>query len=312
MRLCDDLSKMGIKAYFCPARDIELRPIAGRSHEYERSRIEILSRIIKEEFDVAVVCADGASQLTIPPEELQERMLTISAGSEVSVDDCVSALSAAGYERCEMVEGAGQFSLRGGILDFFPPDAPHPVRADFWGDEIDTLQFFDIDTQRSIEPVEEIHLLPAAELIITDYTALAAKVRALAKSLRGKAAAAAKGRPLVNLLPLSENETITAILPVPEDDVAAIKDSGKEHFLMFVTASGTVRRNRMADFDSIRANGKIAMKLDDGDSLVSVLPCTEDQDVFLATYRGRCIRFPVPEASLRSCRISVLPNSHFA
>ena len=192
VRLCDDLSKMGIKAYFCPARDIELRPIAGRSHEYERSRIEILSRIIKEEFDVAVVCADGASQLTIPPEELQERMLTISAGSEVSVDDCVSALSAAGYERCEMVEGAGQFSLRGGILDFFPPDAPHPVRADFWGDEIDTLQFFDIDTQRSIEPVEEIHLLPAAELIITDYTALAAKVRALAKSLRGKAAAAAK------------------------------------------------------------------------------------------------------------------------
>ena len=64
---------------------------------------------------------------------------------------------------------------------------------------------------------------------------------------------------------------------------------------MFATASGTVRRNRMCDFDSIRANGKIAMKLDEGDSLISVLPCTEDQDVFLATYRGRAIRFPVPE-----------------
>lgn len=110
-----------------------------------------------------------------------------------------------------------------------------------------------------------------------------------------EAAAAAKGRPLVNLLPLADNETITAILPVPEEDVAAIKNSGKEHFLMFVTSSGTVRRNRMTDFDSIRSNGKIAMKLDDGESLISVLPCTEDQDVFLATYRGRCIRFPVPE-----------------
>jgi DNA gyrase subunit A len=110
-----------------------------------------------------------------------------------------------------------------------------------------------------------------------------------------EAAASAKGRPLVNLLPLAENETITAILPVPEEDVAAIKNSGKEHFLMFVTSSGTVRRNRMSDFDSIRSNGKIAMKLDDGESLISVLPCTEDQDVFLATYRGRCIRFPVPE-----------------
>lgn len=110
-----------------------------------------------------------------------------------------------------------------------------------------------------------------------------------------EAAAAAKGRPLVNLLPLADNETITAILPVPEEDVERVKNSGKEHFLMFVTSSGTVRRNRMSDFDSIRSNGKIAMKLDDGESLVAVLPCSEDQDVFLATYRGRAIRFPVPE-----------------
>ena len=79
VRLCDDLGKMGLRACFCPARDIELRPLAGRSHEYERSRIETLSRIVKEEFDVAVVCADGASQLTVPPEELQERMITIAA-----------------------------------------------------------------------------------------------------------------------------------------------------------------------------------------------------------------------------------------
>ena len=110
-----------------------------------------------------------------------------------------------------------------------------------------------------------------------------------------EAAAAAKGRPLVNLLPLENGETITAILPVPEEDVARVAESGVEHFLMFATASGTVRRNRMSDFDSIRANGKIAMKLDEGDSLISVLPCREDQDVFLATYRGRAIRFPVPE-----------------
>ena len=108
-----------------------------------------------------------------------------------------------------------------------------------------------------------------------------------------EAAAAAKGRPLVNLLPLQNGETITAILPVPEDENQT--DAEREQFLMFATASGTVRRNRMSDFDSIRANGKIAMKLDEGDSLISVLPCNEEQDVFLATYRGRAIRFPVPE-----------------
>ena len=110
-----------------------------------------------------------------------------------------------------------------------------------------------------------------------------------------EAAAAAKGRPLINLLPLEQGETITAILPVSEEDMERVKESDKEHFLMFATASGTVRRNRMSDFDSIRSNGKIAMKLDEGDSLISVLPCTEDQDVFLTTYRGRAIRFAVPE-----------------
>lgn len=119
-----------------------------------------------------------------------------------------------------------------------------------------------------------------------------------------EAAASAKGRPLVNLLPLENGETITAILPVPEEEVQRVQESGKEHFLMFATSTGTVRRNRMSDFDSIRANGKIAMKLDDGDSLISVLPCTEDQDVFLATYRGRCIRFPVPEIRIFAGRNS--------
>ncbi len=119
-----------------------------------------------------------------------------------------------------------------------------------------------------------------------------------------EAAAAAKGRPLVNLLPLSDGETITAILPVPEENEQNVDATVAERFLMFATASGTVRRNRMSDFDSIRANGKIAMKLDEGDSLVSVLPCDENQDVFLATYRGRCIRFPVPEIRIFAGRNS--------
>ena len=104
-----------------------------------------------------------------------------------------------------------------------------------------------------------------------------------------EAAAAAKGRPLVNLLPLSPGEVITAILPMSN------ANTDTSTFFMFATASGNVRRNAVADFESIRANGKIAMKLEDGDSLVSVLPCTEKDDVFLSTYRGRCIRFPVPE-----------------
>ena len=106
----------------------------------------------------------------------------------------------------------------------------------------------------------------------------------------------AKGKPLVNLLPLSDGETITAIMPEPED---------KDTYLMFATSLGTVRRNKMSDFESVRANGKIAMKLDDGDSLISVLPCLESQDVLLSTYLGKCIRFPVREIRVFTGRNSV-------
>ncbi|MCL2737503.1 MAG: DNA gyrase subunit A, partial [Alphaproteobacteria bacterium] len=111
-----------------------------------------------------------------------------------------------------------------------------------------------------------------------------------------EAAAAAKGRPLVNLLPLDNGETITAILPVPENVAGSC--------LMFATSMGTIRRNTFEDFESIRANGKIAMKLEEGESLVSVALCSEDKDVFLSTYRGRCIRFPVTEIRVFQSRAS--------
>lgn len=111
-----------------------------------------------------------------------------------------------------------------------------------------------------------------------------------------EAAANAKGRPLINLLPLSEGETITAILPVPEDQTKS--------YLMFATSMGTIRRNNFSDFESIRANGKIAMKLEEDESLVSVMLCNEDQDVFLSTYLGRCIRFPVSEIRVFQSRNS--------
>ena len=98
----------------------------------------------------------------------------------------------------------------------------------------------------------------------------------------------ARGKALVNLLPLNEGETITTLMPLPEDEATW----GGLH-VMFATATGNVRRNRLDDFTNVMANGKIAMKLADGDHLVRVRTCTDDDDVLLATRAGKCIRFPV-------------------
>ena len=98
------------------------------------------------------------------------------------------------------------------------------------------------------------------------------------------------GKALVNLLPLTEGETITSILPLPED----AKSWGQLE-LMFATKSGNVRRNSLADFESINRNGKIAMKLDEGDRIVRVSICKAEDNVLLTTAAGRCIRFPVED-----------------
>jgi DNA gyrase subunit A len=101
------------------------------------------------------------------------------------------------------------------------------------------------------------------------------------------------GKALVNLLPLAEGEVITSILPLPEDE----KTWGTLE-LMFATRAGNVRRNSLADFENINRNGKIAMKLDEGDQIVRVAICTVSDNVLLTTAGGRCIRFPVEDVRL--------------
>ncbi len=109
----------------------------------------------------------------------------------------------------------------------------------------------------------------------------------------------ARGKALINILPLSQGETITTLMPLPEDEAC-----WGDLFVMFATASGAIRRNRLSDFTNVMANGKIAMKLDENDSLVRVRTCGEDDDVILNTRDGKCIRFPITDVRVFSGRTS--------
>jgi DNA gyrase subunit A len=109
-----------------------------------------------------------------------------------------------------------------------------------------------------------------------------------------EATTTAKGRALVNLLPELGKDEITTVLPLPQDETL-----WENLHLVFATASGGVRRNKLADFKNVRAAGLIAMKLDEGDRLIGVATCRDGDDVFLATKRGRCIRFQITDENLR-------------
>jgi DNA gyrase subunit A len=110
----------------------------------------------------------------------------------------------------------------------------------------------------------------------------------------------AAGRFLKNILPLEEGERVTTIMPLPEDEA-----QWETLDVMFATTGGTVRRNKLSDFAEVRRNGIIAMKLDDGEGIVDVQICTENDDVLLTTARGQCIRFAVPEVRVFQGRSSM-------
>src|SRR6202795_1085315 len=113
----------------------------------------------------------------------------------------------------------------------------------------------------------------------------------------------ARGRPMVNLLPLAEGETISTVMPLPEDE-----ESWGALTVMFATAAGYVRRNALSDFVDVRSNGKIAMKFegeDADDRLIAVAPCSEADDVLLATRNGKAIRFSVDDVRVFTGRSSV-------
>ena len=99
-----------------------------------------------------------------------------------------------------------------------------------------------------------------------------------------------KGKPFVNLLPLDPGETITTIMKLPENEAEC-----QDMSIMFATSQGNVRRNSLTDFVNVQSNGKIAMKLDDGDKLINVRICHENNDIMLAARSGKCIRFPVTD-----------------
>ena len=102
-----------------------MEEISSRSHEYEHQRLKVLLKLLDGACDVAIACVDAACQLTVPRQVLRDAVLDLAEGPEISIDRAVRALTLLGYERFDAVDGSGQFSLRGGILDFFMPDSEY-------------------------------------------------------------------------------------------------------------------------------------------------------------------------------------------
>ena len=187
-RLIRDMEGFGIKAVLFPARDFSFRTLETVSREYEYARLKTLDKMLSGDFDAAVLSAEAATQLTVPPARLMNSSFSVACGEDYDIEELSLSLINCGYTRSEQVDGQGQFAIRGGILDFYPPDANQPCRVEFWGDTVDSISMFDPETQRRTEHIEEIRVTPSREILCSDEM-LSALIQKLISEKKPKGAA---------------------------------------------------------------------------------------------------------------------------
>ena len=180
VRITSFLKKNGIEAGFFVARDLTFYNITA-SHEFEHERLCVLSGILGGRYDVVVTTPDAALSFTVPPKKLIELRREIAYGKTVvDVEELSLFLLNLGYVRVEMVDAPGQFASRGGIFDVFPAVAKFfdadgneslqtaPFRIELFGDEIDRLEIFDVETQRMSTSLDKVELYPSREILLDD------------------------------------------------------------------------------------------------------------------------------------------------
>ena len=145
----DDLKALGLTAAVFPPRDFMLRPVEGAGREYEYRRLSVLGALAGGRLNAVCVPAEALLQYTVPRDEFLRNTLTLKPGMVYNREALVARLFAAGYVRRSQVDGPGQFSVRGDIVDIYAPDMHQPARVEYWDDEIDSCLLYTSDLSQS-------------------------------------------------------------------------------------------------------------------------------------------------------------------
>ncbi len=187
VRLCDDINTLagGNIAAFFPARDLQYTKRYAASLDGEAMRLSALAKLFLGETKILITTAESAL-IPVPRKvDIEQSVFTIKEGDVLALTVLVERLIKAGYQRRSLVEGICQFSVRGGIVDFYSPISDMPIRVEYWGDEIDTISLFELGSQRRIERVNSTDILPAREFAVNEND-LTDIIRSLLKGVRNE------------------------------------------------------------------------------------------------------------------------------
>jgi transcription-repair coupling factor (superfamily II helicase) len=168
-RLYEDMSALGIGnagLILVPPADSMIYQEANSDSDVTGGRLAALTRLQNGTARIVIAPLAAVLQRTVPPETLSRYGMRIEKSAELDIDDCLTRLVELGYERTSMVERPGEFSRRGGIIDVFPSTEEYPIRIDLFGDEIDSICNFDVETQRSAGERKSVDIAPAREILL--------------------------------------------------------------------------------------------------------------------------------------------------
>ena len=172
-KLYQDLKKLIKQTYFFPKKEITSYDYVAQSKEIEYKRIDVLNKMYlakqQKEPIIIVTTIEAVMQKMIAKDTLYQNVIDFEVGKTYLLDEIKEKLVGLGYERSDLIENKGQFSIRGGIVDVGLSEKIG-VRIEFWGDEVDSIRFFQISSQRSTEMLKEITIFPAHELIVQDLS----------------------------------------------------------------------------------------------------------------------------------------------
>ena len=150
---------------FYPARDLIFYQADLSGNLLTRQRMKVIQALMERKRVTVVTSTGGCMDYLLPLRVLKKHIRLLKNDSRLDLEEFSRDLTAMGYERCAQVEASGQFSIRGGILDLFALTEENPWRIELWGDEVDSIRSFDVESQRSIENLTEITVYPATEEI---------------------------------------------------------------------------------------------------------------------------------------------------
>ena len=163
----DDFRSFTENVWLYPAKDLLFYSADIHGNLLTRERLQVLRHLMEDQNGVVVTTMDGLMDHLLPLSCMREQVLHLETGQELDLEAWKIRLAELGYERMPQVDGMGQFSIRGGIVDIFPLTEEVPVRIELWDDEVDSIRSFDPESQRSVEQLEKITIYPSAETILT-------------------------------------------------------------------------------------------------------------------------------------------------